>query len=122
MGEIVKLSLRQGTKRKFLQSPKKGKEGREPKIRVIKPKPMPKPTTASTLSPSISPEQHLQAALESLKQAYIGLEEEEKKRTSQRTREVRLVYPIRRKSFYKGERKQGSRCPKRTSRRSKNSL
>jgi len=79
MGEIGELSLRQGTKRKHLQSPKKGKEDREPKTRAIKPKPMPKPTKTSTLSPFISLEQHLQEALESLKQAYIGLEEEEKK-------------------------------------------
>jgi len=63
MGEIVKLLLRQGTKRKHLQSLKKGKKGREPKIRVIKPKPMPKSTKASTLSPFISLEQHLQEAL-----------------------------------------------------------
>src|SRR5882762_1460576 len=42
---------------------------------------MPRPTRASipSSSSSLSPEQHLQMALESLNQAYIGLEKEERK-------------------------------------------
>jgi hypothetical protein len=40
MEEIVEQSLKQGTKRKYTQSPpKKGKENQEPEIMVIKPIP-----------------------------------------------------------------------------------
>jgi len=53
MEEIVELLLRQGKKRKYPQSPpKKGKENREPKIRVIRL--MPRPTRLSIPSSSLS--------------------------------------------------------------------
>jgi hypothetical protein len=53
--EIVELSLRQGKKRKYPQSPpKKGKGNQEPEIRVKRS--MPRPNRAS---PSSSPEQYL---------------------------------------------------------------
>src|SRR6266567_9609288 len=68
---------RQGEKRGHSQSPPE-KENRKPAKKIIKP-------TTSTDSipripfPPLSPEQYLQKALESLTQAYKGLEEEEKK-------------------------------------------
>ena len=78
------------------------------------------PITASIPFPPLSPEQHLQKALESLTQAYKGLkEEEEKKRSSQTARGLYTEYSSRGESLYKRKRKAGKKCPKRTSRRSK---
>ena len=75
MEEIVELSLRQGKKRKYPQSPpKKGKRNQELEMRVIRHR-----ASIPSSPPSFSPEQHLQRALESLNQAYIGLEREESK-------------------------------------------
>ena len=64
--EIFRLRLKKGRKRKSQFSPKKGKENQEPEVRVKKL--MPKPTTARASIPSslLSPEQHLQQALDSL--------------------------------------------------------
>src|SRR6266568_8338159 len=68
---------KRGKKREHPQSPTE-KENRTPTKKTTKPMPI----TASMPSipfPPLSPEQHLQKALESLIQAYKGLKEEEKK-------------------------------------------
>jgi hypothetical protein len=75
MEEIVELSLRQGKKREYPQSPPKtGKRNQELERRVIRYR-----ASIPSSPPSFSPEKHLQIALESLNQAYIGLEKEESK-------------------------------------------
>ena len=64
----VELLLKQGKKRKNPYfSPKKEKENQKPKVRIIRP--MPRQAKAIPSSP-LTPEYHLQKALESLSQAY----------------------------------------------------
>jgi len=74
---------RQGEKKGHPQTPKKEKEKEKEKENQKPAKKTTKPTTTTDSIPSIpfpplSPKQHLQKALESLKQTYKGLEKEGK--------------------------------------------
>ena len=81
------LSLdRQGEKRGHSQSPPE-KENQKPAKKIIK------PTTSTDSIPSIpfpplSPEQYLQKALESLTQAYKGLEEKEEEEKKEQVKKL----------------------------------
>ena len=68
---------KRGKKREYPQSSTK-KENQTPTKKTTKPIPI-TASIPSILFPPLSPEQHLQKALESLIQAYKGLKEKEKK-------------------------------------------
>src|SRR6266576_5893650 len=73
--------LRQGEKKGHPQSPPKN-ENQKPAKKTIKPTTI-TDSMPSILFPPLSPEQYLQKALESLTQAYKGLDEKEKEKKEQ---------------------------------------
>jgi len=88
------------------------------------------PSTPSIPPYSLSPGQHLSSALDSLIQAYTGLEDEDKDKEEVKEQVEQLVYYTRRillgespfiQEKERRKKRKSKQCPKRTSRRSKSS-